>query len=112
MTALSAINEQNAEWYTNRGYHLFTITIAAPGVLTRAGHRLDYNERVKLFTTGALPTGLTADTYYYVIPLTEHTFKLAASPDGAAITTTGSQSGSHYYASDKRRMLPAYQDNR
>lgn len=112
MTALSSINEQNAEWLRNRRYEDFTVTIAAPGVFTKDNHGLLLNDRIKLFTTGALPTGLTAETFYYVIPVTSHTFKVASTRDGSAITTSGSQSGSHYYAEERQRMTPAQEDNR
>ena len=37
-----------------------TSSIAAPGVITWAGHPLNVNDPVKFTTTGALPTGLTA----------------------------------------------------
>lgn len=72
-----------------------TMTIAAPGVLTWTGHPLIDNDALQLATTGALPTGLTAGTTYYVRSSTTNTFQLAASRGGSAITTTGTQSGTH-----------------
>jgi hypothetical protein len=73
-----------------------TITIAAPGVVTWTGHGRQVNDPVKLSTTGALPTGLTAGTTYYVKTVTDaNTITLSATPGGAAITTTGTQSGVH-----------------
>jgi hypothetical protein len=112
MTANSAINEQNAEWYGTRRYEQFTVTIAAPGVFTKDNHGLLRNDRIKLFTSGALPTGLSVDTFYYVIPLTDHTFQVSSTRAGSAITTTGSQSGAHNYAGERQRMTPAYENNR
>lgn len=73
----------------------FTVTIASPGVFTWAGHGLANGTPVVLTTTGALPTGLTAGMEYFVIDRTAHTFRLAATRGGAAINTSGSQSGTH-----------------
>lgn len=72
-----------------------TMTIAAPCVVTFAGHGMLANDPIKLTTTGALPTGLVAGTTYYVLAPAANTFNLSATPGGAAITTTGSQSGVH-----------------
>lgn len=74
----------------------FTITIASPGVVTQVGHKLAAGAKYTPTTTGALPTGLTAGTAYYVkTVLGADTFTLTASPGGAVINTTGSQSGTH-----------------
>ncbi|WP_017993945.1 hypothetical protein [Rhizobium leguminosarum] len=77
-----------------------TITIAAPGAVTWTAHGLAVGDQVKFATTGALPTGLTAGTTYYVKTVTDaNSFTLAATPGGAAITTTGTQSGVHTISS-------------
>jgi hypothetical protein len=74
----------------------FTVTIAAPGVFTVNSHGLRNGDVVILTTTGALPTNLTAaTTAYFVVNAATNTFQLAATLNGAAITTTGSQSGTH-----------------
>jgi hypothetical protein len=74
-----------------------TISIAAPGVVTDTAHGFVGGEAISFTTTGALPTGLTAATTYYVLPigLTANTYSISATPGGAAITTTGTQSGVH-----------------
>lgn len=74
-----------------------TITIASPAVITLASHGLHANDIVKFTTTGALPTGIVAGTSYYVIAsgLTTNAFEISATAGGAAINTTGSQSGTH-----------------
>lgn len=74
-----------------------TITIASPGVITWTGHGLAAGTPIKLSTTGALPTGLTAGTTYFVLStgLAANTFRVSATPEGAAINTSGSQSGTH-----------------
>jgi hypothetical protein len=76
----------------------FTITIASPAVVTSTVSLLD-NTPVILTNTGypsTLPTGLTVGTTYYVKGTGGTTFNLSATPGGAAITTTGTQSGTHY----------------
>lgn len=74
-----------------------TVTIATPGVVTWTGHGLVANDAVKFKTSGALPTGITAGTTYYVrsTGLTANTFQISATAGGSAINTTGSQSGTH-----------------
>lgn len=73
----------------------FTVTIAAPGVVTWTAHGLANGSKVTLSTTGALPTGLVAATTYYVVNAATNTFELSATRGGSSITTTGSQSGTH-----------------
>jgi hypothetical protein len=71
-----------------------TITIAAPGVITWAGHGLSVNDTIRFTTTGALPTGLAINTTYYVKQvLSANTFTVSTSAGGAAVTTSGTQSG-------------------
>lgn len=74
-----------------------TITIASPGVVSWTGHGLKVNDPVQFTTTGALPTGLSASTTYYVVSsgLGANSFSVSATPGGAAINTTGTQSGTH-----------------
>lgn len=101
------------EWYGVRNYQAFTVTIASPGVVTKDNHGLLTNDRMTLITTGTLPTGLVVDTFYYVIYINRYTFQLALTRDGAAIVTSGTQSGVHYYATDTgKRIQPAYQNNK
>lgn len=77
-------------------YPTVTVSIATPGVLTYASHGMLANAPFALSTTGALPTGLAAGTTYYVkTVLDANTFTFSATPGGAAINTTGSQSGVH-----------------
>lgn len=74
-----------------------TMTIASPAVFTLTSHGLVAGDIVKFTTTGALPTGLTVGTKYYVISsgLTANAFEVSATLGGAAINTTGTQSGTH-----------------
>ncbi len=71
-----------------------TISIAAPGVVTWAAHGLSVNDTIRFTTTGALPTGLAINTTYYVkTVLSANTFTVSTSAGGAAVTTSGTQSG-------------------
>lgn len=72
-----------------------TITIASPGVVTLIGHGLAANTPVLFTTTGALPTGLSVNTIYYVRNATTDTFELSETSGGASINTSGTQSGTH-----------------
>lgn len=72
-----------------------TITIASPGVVSWTAHGMSNGTAVKLSTTGALPTGLTAGTTYYVVNAATNTFQLSATRGGTAINTSGTQSGTH-----------------
>lgn len=73
-----------------------TITIATPAVVTVAAAPSN-GTAVALTTTGALPTGITSNTPYYVYGRTSTTYKLATAKDvsqtatmGAGATVTGS----------------------
>lgn len=74
-----------------------TMTIASPCVVTvaTAAWNTNYNPPVVFTTTGALPTGLTAGTTYYLKPVTATTANVSATPGGASINTSGGQSGTH-----------------
>ncbi len=72
-----------------------TLTIASPCVVTWTAHGLSADQPVVFTTTGALPTGLTAGTTYYVKSPGTDTFQVSATAGGSAINTSGSQSGTH-----------------
>lgn len=78
-----------------------TITVATPAVLTLTAHGLQTGQQVYLTTTGALPTGLTENTNYWVVSTGVNTLNLATSLANAmastpvVIATSGTQSGTH-----------------
>jgi hypothetical protein len=87
-------------WDANFGVSpaTFTVTIASPAVVTSSISLLD-NTPVIITNSGypsALPTGLSVGTTYYVKSSSGTTFNLSATAGGAAINTSGSQSGTHY----------------
>jgi len=74
-----------------------TITIASPAVVSATAHGLQVGDQVYFTTTGVLPTGISANTLYYVISagFGANSFEISASRGGAAVNTSGSQSGVH-----------------
>ncbi len=76
-----------------------TISIASPGVVTFNDHGLITGDCISITTTGALPTGLTASTNYYVIYNDANSFWLATTYANALastkINTSGAQNGDH-----------------
>lgn len=86
-----------------------TMTIASPCVVTWNAHGLNEGQPVVFTTTGALPTGITAGTTYYISkgPAT-NTFSVsttvANAVAGTSVNTSGSQSGTHTATNgDKQR---------
>lgn len=81
-------------WDATVGYteSTVTLTIASPCVVT-CNLGLADGTPIMFSTTGALPTGLLPGTEYYVKYLTSNTFNLALTAGGAAINTSGTQSG-------------------
>lgn len=77
----------------------FTVTIASPAVITYGGTADVFLEGSAIYftTTGALPTGLSVNTTYYVKNLVagSNTFEVEASVGGGSINTSGTQSGTH-----------------
>lgn len=62
---------------------------------TKTGHGLSAGDRVKFTTTGVLPTGLSADTNYYVKAAPNaSTFTVSTTKSGDAVTTTSAGTGS------------------
>lgn len=83
-------------WDATIGYlaQTITLTIASPCVVTSTIN-LPNLTAIVLETSGALPTGLSVGVTYYTRLVTATTFNLSATPTGALINTTGSQSGVH-----------------
>ena len=71
-----------------------TISIASPAVVSLSNSCVA-GQAIQFQTSGALPTGLTAGTTYYIIAagLTGSSFEVSASLGGAAVNTSGTQSG-------------------
>jgi len=76
-----------------------TISIATPALITQTGHGYSSGDPIVFSTTGALPTGITAGTRYFVVPNNINSYYIAASmtPGHSSlwISTSGTQSGVH-----------------
>lgn len=71
---------------------------AGTDVCTATSHGLTDGDMLFVANTGgALPTGLSANTPYYVRDATTNTFKLATSFGGSAIDITGAGTGTHTF---------------
>ena len=72
-----------------------TTAVASPGVVGVTANPFAAGSRVSFTTAGALPTGLTAGVFYYVLTTgwTSISFSVALAPNGPAINFTGSTSG-------------------
>ncbi|WP_105405039.1 phage tail protein [Neorhizobium sp. T7_12] len=87
---------------TNAGYTLedFTVTIAS-ALFAKTAHGFVGGERLRLSTTGALPTGLNTTSDYFVISVDANNFRLATSQANQQadvfVSTSGTQSGTHSY---------------
>ncbi len=90
-------------------FNTVTVTIASPGVFSLTAHTFSVGSIIFLSTTGALPTGLTAGTVFYVIAegLTADAFEVSTTVDGSAVNTSGTQSGTHT-VSTMTYILPPY----
>jgi hypothetical protein len=85
---------------TTQSVNNLTMSIASPAVVTKTAHGLLASYRIVFGTSGALPTGVTAGTSYFVLAagLTANTFQFSLSDGGAPVNTSGSQSGQHFLA--------------
>lgn len=73
-----------------------TMTIASPCVVTWGNDTYVDGTAIVFSTTGALPTGLTVGTTYYIKNRSGTTFNLVATFGSTTlINTTGTQSGTH-----------------
>lgn len=71
-----------------------TITSASPAVVTWIDHGLAVNDPVYFTSTVSVPTGMTADTVYFVKTVsTGNTFTISDTPGGTAINTSSTGSG-------------------
>lgn len=75
----------------------FTVTSASPAVVTLTAHGLSIGDSFYATTTGVLPTGMPANTLFYIIStgFTANSFRFSTTYGGAAVNTTDPQSGTH-----------------
>jgi microcystin-dependent protein len=98
-SAVSRTTQANLFAALSSSFGTVTLTIASPCVVTATGHGRSTGDSISLTTTGALPTGLSASTNYYIIFINANSFNLATTYAnallGTKINTSGSQSGTH-----------------
>ena len=95
--------------------NLTSISAADPAVFTLVDHGLVPGDRIRLETTGDLPTGLAVKTDYYVVynGLTTSTFQVSDSNEGTPLATTVAGSGTHsYIRMNRARLAPRYENCR
>lgn len=79
-----------------RGTAVGTFTVdASTDLITLAAHGLADGNLVHVASTTTLPSGLSANTVYYVRDVSASTFRLSATSGGAAIDLTSTGSGTH-----------------
>lgn len=89
-----------------------TISNASPGVISGAPAAVQIGWPVTFTTTGALPTGLSVGTTYYVIAtgfVSGTTLEVAATPNGTAINTSSAGSGVHTIVAPVARFVRTLQ---
>ena len=94
-TGVSSSSHRVYESQSGGTPHTVTASIASPCVVGWTAHGLAANTPILFQTSGALPTGLTAGTIYYVLAPLTNSFNVSATAGGAAINTTDMQSGVH-----------------
>lgn len=85
-----------------------TISIASPAVVSWTAHGHSIGDSLTFTTTGALPTGITAGTVYYIITagFGANSFEISATSGGSAVNTSGTQSGVHTATPNVSFALP------
>lgn len=93
-----------------------TISTGTPGVINWPLHGLQDGAPVIFSTTGALPTGMSPSTTYFVKSPTLNNFNIALTQGGAAMNLSGTQNGTHSVFSvplmpanySQRRLITAF----
>ena len=108
----------NVGSYDNSAGQTITVSIASPAVITATDGSYFLTgtlstDKVRLTTTGALPTGLATGTDYYIINAGSPgstTCNLSSTLGGSAINTSGSQSGTHTLTHTSPSVTTEYSD--
>jgi uncharacterized phiE125 gp8 family phage protein len=85
-------------------------TAATSDVCTVSGRTYTNGDKVRVWNSGgssrALPTGLSADTDYYVVEVSGSTCKLSLTEGGVAVDITGTGTGTHYISHAEHWEMP------
>ena len=75
-------------------------------LFTSVAHGLSNGDRVKVSNSaGALPNGLTADTWYYVIGATDDDFQLSLTSGGSAVNISDDGSGTQTFYQESQGVI-------
>ena len=91
------------------------ITIADPAVFSSTAHNLVEDDEVLFNATTTFPTGLAADTPYYVVyeGLTADAFELSSSKGGTPLAVTVAGAGTYQFLKrNEPRLIPRAQNNK
>ena len=72
-----------------------SISVASPTVITDTAHGLPEGAAIRFSTTGTLPTGISANTTYYVKNVATDSYNIASTRGGTAINVTAGGAGIH-----------------
>jgi hypothetical protein len=86
-----------------------TFSIASPCVVTWTAHGLADRTPIYFTSSGTLPSGIVSGTQYYVVAVSTNTFQLSTTVGGAALTTSGSQSGTHTAVAQIHKIFESLQ---
>ena len=78
--------------FSNTTGNTFSFSVSG-STFTATGHNFVNGNIVQFYTTGTLPTGISAATDYYVINVSGSTFQVSATYGGSAVTLSSSGSG-------------------
>jgi hypothetical protein len=107
-TATFVLDETNP-FLRTAGAQVCTVSTASPAVITRVDHRLQSGAIVTFASTSSLPTGISANTEYYVLAdgLTNNTFKITATFGSiVAVNVTAGGSGTISYQRTYELLMP------
>jgi hypothetical protein len=110
-TVTDPVGHRLYESLTSGTSSVITMAGGVPGVITWTAHGLAEGTRILFETTGALLTGLTAGTVYFVKAPTANTFNVSATAGGSAITLSGTQSGVHTAIADPNKGVDPTTDD-
>lgn len=103
------ILDETAPFNITAGSRTCTISVGSPAVITSVDHRLQSGSILYFSSTGTLPTGISANTEYYVTSdgLTNDTFNITAIYGSTTkINTTGVGTGTFSYQRTYELIMP------
>lgn len=86
------------------------VTVSSSIFSTYRNHGYTAGDKVAFSSSGTLPSGITADTVYYVITsnLADKTFQVSATSGGSAVSITDSGDGTHKVHTVSAVSVPIY----